>query len=99
MTKIFDRPLCKKHADKEITELNEGSEETTWTEPMKAELANLYHLARTALAGSSPVGERGKDTPYDRRVWASNEYEKAHPEVSSTAAYKELERQSAWRYL
>lgn len=64
-----------------------------FTEPQKAELANLYHLARTALAGT------GNDTPYQRRLWASREYAKTYPEVSSTAAYKELDRQSAWRYV
>jgi len=61
------------------------------TDKQKAELANLYHLARTALAGT------GKDTPYQRRLWAAREYHKAHPEVGETAAYKELCRQSDWR--
>jgi hypothetical protein len=57
-----------------------------FTDKENAELWNLYHLARTALSGT------GKDTPYERRLWASREYEKLHPEVSSTRAYKELSR-------
>jgi hypothetical protein len=63
-----------------------------WIDPEtgKRETYNiaLFHLARTA----------GKDTRYQRKLWASREYEKAHPEVSSTAAYKELCRQESWRY-
>lgn len=62
-----------------------------WTREEKAELANLFHLARTALAGEGP-------TRYDCQLWASKQYAKKYPEVSSTAAYKELCRQDAWRY-
>jgi len=62
-----------------------------WTHGMKGELANLYHLARVPLSGT------GKDTPYNRMLWASARFHEEHPEVSSTAAYKELDRQSAWR--
>jgi hypothetical protein len=62
----------------------------TWTDAERAELSNLFHLANTALAGTSP----GR---YERRLWASKEFSKAHPEVSSTAAYKELCRADAWR--
>jgi hypothetical protein len=61
-----------------------------WTDSELAELSNLYHLARTALSGS------GRDTPYHRRLWASNEYAKIHPGVSETAAYKQLDREAAW---
>jgi hypothetical protein len=49
-----------------------------------AELVNLYHLARTALAGE----RAGK---YERMLWASKWFSKEHPEVSRTAAYKDLE--------
>jgi hypothetical protein len=49
------------------------------------ELMNLYHLARVPLSGT------GKDTPYDRMIWASKEFSKEHPEVSATAAYKDLD--------
>lgn len=58
---------------------------------MLAELSDLFHLARTALAGSSLA--RG-----DYRRWAAREYEKLRPEVCSDAAYKELDRQDSWRY-
>lgn len=64
-----------------------------FTDVEKTELANLYHLARVPLSGT------GKDTSYERRKWAAREFEKAHPEVCSTAAYKELDRQSAWRHV
>ena len=47
------------------------------------ELINLYHLARTALAG-------GDDSKYQRMLWASKEFSKAHPYVSATGAYKDL---------
>lgn len=50
----------------------------------KGELINLFHLARTALSGQSC-------SRYDRMIWASREFSKAHPETSSTAAYKELD--------
>jgi len=66
-------------------------EQHVWTREEQAELANLYHLARTALAPGDP-------SEYERRLWASKEFSKLYPEVSSTAAYSELERQSAWRY-
>ena len=46
-----------------------------------SELVNLYHLARV------PVGNKR----YDRMIWASKEFSKAHPGISSTAAYKDLE--------
>jgi hypothetical protein len=61
-----------------------------WNDTERAELANLFHLARTALAGANP-------TRYDCKCWAATEYEKEHPEVSSNSAYKELCRQEAWR--
>ena len=62
----------------------------TWTDSEKAELANFFHLAKTACVPSQ-----------DRHVWklwASDQFHKAHPEVGHTAAYKELCRQEAWRY-
>jgi hypothetical protein len=49
------------------------------------ELFNLYHLARVPLSGT------GKDTPYERMLWASKEFHKVHPEISETAAYKDLD--------
>lgn len=54
------------------------------THDQYVELVNLYHLARTALA-SKPHSR------YDRLIWASGEFSKAHPEISPTAAYKDLE--------
>lgn len=50
------------------------------------ELIELYHLAPTALADKS-IEEK---TPYHRMLWASSEYAKAHPECTSTRAYKTL---------
>jgi hypothetical protein len=44
------------------------------------ELINLYHLARAA----------GKATRYDRMIWASKEFHKIYPNISETAAYKDL---------
>lgn len=48
------------------------------------ELINLFHLAKVPLSG-------GDNSRWARMVWASKEFSKAHPEVSSTAAYKDLE--------
>lgn len=61
------------------------SMETIMREIDQAELVDLWHLSRTALAGK-PAGV------YERKLWVSREYEKAHPDISSTAAYKALER-------
>jgi hypothetical protein len=48
------------------------------------ELVNLYHLAKVPLSGQ-------KCGRYERMLWASKEFAKAHPEVSPTAAYKDLD--------
>jgi hypothetical protein len=50
----------------------------------RAELYNLYHLARTALSG-------GDDSKYNRKIWASKEFHKLHPEISRTSAYLEFD--------
>ena len=50
----------------------------------EGELINLYHLARTALSGQA-CGR------WERMNYAAQEFSKAHPEVSSTAAYKDLD--------
>lgn len=50
------------------------------------ELWALHQLARTALAGT------GKDSWLDRASWAIIEFNKAHPEFSTGAAYKALDR-------
>lgn len=49
------------------------------------ELINLYHLARTALSGNADQGRHA------RMVWASQWFSKQHPDVSATAAYKDLD--------
>lgn len=64
----------------------------TWTDAELAELSNLWHLSRTALARSGD-----QPTNYERQLWVSKEFAKAHPNVSSTAAYKQLDRERAWR--
>lgn len=48
------------------------------------DIINLFHLARTALSGK-------ECTRYTRMLWAANEYHKLHPDVSATAAYKDLD--------
>lgn len=47
------------------------------------ELINLYHLARTALAG-------GDDGRVARMSWASKWFAKEHAYVSAMGAYKDL---------
>jgi hypothetical protein len=55
-----------------------------WLNKQQAcDIVNLYHLARTALAGA-PC------TRYDRMIWAAREFHKANPDISKTAAYKDL---------
>lgn len=49
-------------------------------EDLLGELSNLWHLSRVPC-----------NTRYERLLWASREFSKAHPEVSSTAAYKDLD--------
>lgn len=49
-----------------------------------AELINLFHLARVPLSGK-PCGR------YERMLWASAAFAKAHPDVSAVAAYKDLD--------
>ena len=63
------------------------------TEAEGSELVNLYHLARTALS-DKPYAEQSK---YHRKLWASRAFHKAHPEVTETAAYKDLEGLLEWR--
>ena len=48
------------------------------------ELINLYHLARTALAGNPDTGKLA------RMVWAAKAFAKEHSYVTSTGAYKDL---------
>lgn len=50
----------------------------------EGELSNLWHLSRTALSGKD-------SSRYQRMLWASKEFAKAHPEVSSGGAYKDLD--------
>lgn len=55
-----------------------------------AELTNLYHLANVPLAGLA--------TRYKRLLWASSEFHKKHPEISNTAAYKDLDASLAFSF-
>lgn len=55
------------------------------------ELVELWHLARTALAGKrDSSGKHLGSDRHARMVWASGEFAKKH-RVSPTAAYKDLE--------
>ena len=59
------------------------------TKEQMSELINLYHLSRVALSGT---GKRGK---YEQMLWATSEFHKLHPDISATAAYKDLDGQLA----
>jgi hypothetical protein len=63
-----------------------------WTDEQLAELARLFDLSNTGLAGSGQGPTR-----YERMVWTAKKYSALHPEISGTAVYKQLERQEAWR--
>jgi hypothetical protein len=54
-----------------------------------AELSNLFHLARVALA-DRPVERQSR---YDRKLWAASEFIKTHPHISHKQAYLAFERQ------
>ena len=47
------------------------------------EIVELYHIARTALSGKPCE-------PRDRMLWASKEFAAKYPDVTETAAYKDL---------
>jgi hypothetical protein len=49
-------------------------------ERLLGELSELWHLSRV------PFNSR-----YERMLWASREFSKHHPEISATAAYKDLD--------
>ena len=60
------------------------------TDTQLGELSNLWHLSRTALSG------RDGSSRYKRMLWASDAFHKAHPHISSTAAYKDLDAMLAF---
>ena len=49
-----------------------------------AELTELFRVARIALSGQ-------ECTRYTRMLWASQKFNEKHPDVSPTAAYKDLD--------
>ena len=49
-------------------------------ERLLPELSNLWHLSRVP-----------KNARYERMLWTAGEFSKAHPELSSTAVYKDLD--------
>jgi hypothetical protein len=49
-------------------------------EHLLVELSNLWHLSQVPC-----------NSGYERMLWASREFSKHHPEISSTAAYKDLD--------
>lgn len=53
-------------------------------ESQLGELSNLWHLSRVPCSTSS-------STRYDRLLWTSKAFHAEHPEVSETAAYKDLD--------
>ena len=60
-----------------------------------AELSRLWHVSRTATAAPGSGALSAGTRRYHRLLWASRAYAEAHPETSSTAAYKALERMLA----
>jgi hypothetical protein len=49
-------------------------------ERLLGDLSNLWHLSRVP-----------KNTRYERMCWVADEFHKAHPEISTNAAYKDLD--------
>lgn len=60
------------------------------TDKQLGELVELWHLSRTALSG------RDGDSRYKRVIWASDAFHTAYPDISSTAAYKDLDAKLAF---
>jgi len=79
-------------ADRESELLREPGEDQRreLTHNELAELYNLYHLARTALAGESP-------SQYDRKLWATKEFAKLHPDIPSKWIYLGFEQSGPGR--
>lgn len=56
------------------------------TEAGLAEMIELWHLAKV------PVCDRPLNTrAHRRKIWAAEQFHVLHPEISSTAAYKDLD--------
>lgn len=51
-----------------------------------ADIVNLYHLARTALAGK-PSAEQSR---WHRITWACDQYAAAHPTIPRGGVWKDL---------
>lgn len=54
------------------------------------QLRFLWYVSRTALSGPD------SDSRYKRMIWASDAFHTAYPDISATAAYKELQGMLAW---
>ena len=64
-----------------VTVANNATNETRGAnEGDNPEFVNLYHLARTA----------GKQSRYDRMLWACDQFKKANPQVNPVTVYKQL---------
>lgn len=55
------------------------------TEEQYTEMANLWHLSRVPASGRKDWGL------YERMIWTAEQMSKKYPEISPTAAYKDLE--------
>ena len=83
--------LNPQYNDDDSFPLSLAPEPPTWG-INQAELSNLWHLSRTALARSGSSVSK-----YQRKLWASQAYHDKHPEVTPLAAYKVLDR-SPWTH-
>ena len=52
---------------------------------LESRLSELWHISRTACAATGAAS-------YPRKLWASAEYAKEHPDSTATGAYKAMER-------
>lgn len=64
-----------------------------WTDTESAELSNLFHTARAALCHDAEK----RNSRFHQRIWASQQFHAAHPDVTAMAAYKKLCNDDAWR--
>lgn len=72
------------HFDQTITMKPYQYEPRFMSQAQLTELLNLWHLAKTARYG----GNR-----HDQLTWATNEFHKLYPDISTTAAWKDLTAQ------
>lgn len=75
--------------------IQQSRQEKVMRDPTAAEsveLANLFHLSRTAVARPGLGAEHPGLVRHERKIWTAHEFSRLHPTIGTTMAYKLLER-------